>query len=116
MKLLHYVEIENFKRYGDIQRIDLDHPAVLIGPNNCGKTSALQAIALWSSQMDDDAAGQTWPGTRHRHCGGHGDGDPDGPEHAGCGSADRGEGDGFQAGFVGIALDQRNGDFVFPRL
>jgi predicted ATPase len=48
MKLLHYVEIANFKRYGDIQRIELDHPAVLIGPNNCGKTSALQAIALWS--------------------------------------------------------------------
>ncbi len=48
MKLLHYVEIENFKRYGGIQRIELDHPAVLIGPNNCGKTSALQAIALWS--------------------------------------------------------------------
>jgi predicted ATPase len=48
MKLLHYVEITNFKRYGDIQRIDLDHPSVLIGPNNCGKTSTLQAIALWS--------------------------------------------------------------------
>ncbi len=48
MRLLHYVEIENFKRYGNTQRIELDHPAVLIGPNNCGKTSALQAIALWS--------------------------------------------------------------------
>lgn len=48
MKLLHFVEIENFKRYGNTQRIELDHPAVLIGPNNCGKTSALQAIALWS--------------------------------------------------------------------
>lgn len=48
MKLLHYVEIENFKRYGEVQRIELDHPSVLIGPNNCGKTSALQAIALWS--------------------------------------------------------------------
>ncbi len=48
MKLFHYVEIENFKRYGDLQRIELDHPSVLIGPNNCGKTSALQAIALWS--------------------------------------------------------------------
>lgn len=48
MKLLHYVEIENFKRYGDVQRLELDHPSVLIGPNNCGKTSALQAIALWS--------------------------------------------------------------------
>lgn len=48
MRLLHYVEIENFKRYGEIQRLELDHPSVLIGPNNCGKTSALQAIALWS--------------------------------------------------------------------
>lgn len=48
MRLLHSVEIENFKRYGDVQRIELDHPAVLIGPNNCGKTSVLQAIALWS--------------------------------------------------------------------
>jgi ABC-type branched-subunit amino acid transport system ATPase component len=48
MKLLHYVEIENFKRYGEVQRVELDHPSVLIGPNNCGKTSALQAIALWS--------------------------------------------------------------------
>jgi ABC-type cobalamin/Fe3+-siderophores transport system ATPase subunit len=48
MKLLHYVEIENFKRYGQTQRLELDHPAVLIGQNNCGKTSALQAMALWS--------------------------------------------------------------------
>ncbi len=48
MKLLHYVEIENFKGFGGVQRIELDHPAVIIGPNNCGKTSVLQAIALWS--------------------------------------------------------------------
>lgn len=48
MRLLHYIEIENFKRFGALQRIELDHPAVLIGPNNCGKTSAIQAIALWS--------------------------------------------------------------------
>ena len=48
MRLLHYVEIENFKRYASKQRIELDHPAVLIGPNNCGKTSAIQAIALWA--------------------------------------------------------------------
>ena len=48
MKILHYLEIENFKQFGERQRIELDHPTVLIGPNNCGKTTALQAIALWS--------------------------------------------------------------------
>ena len=48
MRLLHFLEIENFKRFGHKQRIELEHPAVLIGPNNCGKTSAIQALALWS--------------------------------------------------------------------
>lgn len=56
MRLLHYVEIENFKRYGEVQRLELDHPSVLIGPNNCGKTSALQAIALWSIGLKTWAA------------------------------------------------------------
>ncbi len=51
MRLLHYLEIQNFKRFGDKQRIELDHPAVLIGPNNCGKTTAIQAIALWSQAV-----------------------------------------------------------------
>ena len=51
MRLLHYLEVENFKRFGDKQRIELDHPAVLIGPNNCGKTSAIQALALWSQAV-----------------------------------------------------------------
>lgn len=51
MRLLHYLEIENFKRFGGKQRIELDHPAVLIGPNNCGKTSAIQALALWSQAV-----------------------------------------------------------------
>lgn len=51
MRLLHYIETENFKRLGGIQHIELDHPAVLIGPNNCGKTSVIQAIALWSQAV-----------------------------------------------------------------
>lgn len=51
MRLLHFVEIENFKRFGEKQRIELDHPAALIGPNNCGKTSAIQALALWSQAV-----------------------------------------------------------------
>ncbi len=37
MRLLHYLEIRNFKRFGETERIDLGHPTVLIGPNNCGK-------------------------------------------------------------------------------
>ena len=51
MRLLHYLEIRNFKNFGELQRIELDHPAVLIGPNNCGKTTAIQAIALWSQAV-----------------------------------------------------------------
>jgi len=58
MRLLHYLEIENFKRFGERQRIELAHPAVLIGPNNCGKTSAIQALALWSQAL------RTWYDTR----------------------------------------------------
>ncbi len=58
MRLLHYLEIQNFKRFGDKQRIELDHPAVLIGPNNCGKTTAIQAIALWSQAV------KTWFDTK----------------------------------------------------
>ena len=54
MRHLHYLEIRNFKRFGERTRIELDHPAVLAGPNNCGKTTALQAIALWSQ------AARTW--------------------------------------------------------
>ena len=48
MRILHWLEISNFKSYGTFGRIPLDHPSVLIGPNNCGKTTVLQAIALWS--------------------------------------------------------------------
>ena len=51
MRLLHYLEVRNFKRFGDAQRIELDHPAVLIGPNNSGKTAAIQALALWSQAV-----------------------------------------------------------------
>ena len=48
MRLLHYIEIENFKAFGERQRVELDHPTVLIGPNNSGKTTVIQALALWS--------------------------------------------------------------------
>lgn len=48
MKRIVYVEIENFKVFGKRIHIDLGHPAVLVGPNNAGKTSAIQALALWN--------------------------------------------------------------------
>ncbi len=53
MRILEYLEIQNLKCFGDKQRIELDHPAVLIGPNNCGKTTAIQAIALWSQAIKE---------------------------------------------------------------
>ena len=66
MRLLHYIEIQNFKHFGDRQRIELDHPAVLIGPNNCGKTTAIQAITLWSQAVRTwfDAKGKAPPKER----------------------------------------------------
>ena len=51
MRHLRYLEIRNFKGFGDRTRIELDHPAVVTGPNDSGKTSALQAIALWSQAV-----------------------------------------------------------------
>ena len=48
MKTIHYVEVENFKTFGEKVRVELTHPAVLIGPNNAGKTSVVQALCLWS--------------------------------------------------------------------
>lgn len=53
MRILEYLEIENLKCFGEKQRVELDHPAVLIGPNNCGKTTTLQAIALWSQAVKE---------------------------------------------------------------
>ena len=38
--------MRNFKRFEEAI-IDLDENVVLIGPNNSGKTTALQALALW---------------------------------------------------------------------
>ena len=36
----------NFKNFGKVE-IELGNPVVFIGPNNSGKTTALQALALW---------------------------------------------------------------------
>jgi len=44
--LLTKVIARNFKRFSEVE-IELGSPVVFIGPNNSGKTSALQALALW---------------------------------------------------------------------
>src|SRR5271166_709354 len=44
--MLTKIKIRNFKRFGSVD-VDLGNPVVFIGPNNSGKTSALQALALW---------------------------------------------------------------------
>lgn len=40
------VKIRNLKRFEDVE-IELGSASVLIGPNNSGKTTALQALSLW---------------------------------------------------------------------
>ncbi|MBN1865794.1 AAA family ATPase [Candidatus Sumerlaeota bacterium] len=44
--MLTGISIENFKALGDVE-FELGKSVVLIGPNNSGKTTALQAISLW---------------------------------------------------------------------
>lgn len=44
--MLSRLVIRNFKRFSDVS-IELGQTVVFIGPNNSGKTSALQALPLW---------------------------------------------------------------------
>jgi ABC-type taurine transport system ATPase subunit len=44
--MLTSIKIRNFKRFADVN-IELGKAVVLIGPNNSGKTTVLQALALW---------------------------------------------------------------------
>lgn len=44
--MLTKLTIRNFKKFDSVV-IDLADPVVFIGPNNSGKTSAMQALALW---------------------------------------------------------------------
>jgi len=44
--MLTKIKVKNFKKLDNID-VELGKTVVLIGPNNSGKTSALQALALW---------------------------------------------------------------------
>jgi hypothetical protein len=58
--------IRNFKRFDEVD-VDLASPVLFIGPNNSGKTSAMQALALWSvglKRWNEKRAGATTPARR----------------------------------------------------
>ena len=58
--------IRNFKRFGEVE-IELGSPVVFIGPNNSGKTSAMQALALWDiglQRWNEKRSGKSMPEKR----------------------------------------------------
>ncbi len=48
--MLTKLVIRNFKRFDDVV-VDLGKAVVLVGPNNTGKTTALQALTLWDAGL-----------------------------------------------------------------
>lgn len=64
--MLTKLTARNFKRFDNVE-IDLGNPVVLIGPNNSGKTTALQALALWEiglKRWNEKRKGKTSPEKR----------------------------------------------------
>jgi putative ATP-dependent endonuclease of the OLD family len=47
--LLKYIKVENFRGFEKLE-LELDETTVLIGENNCGKTSLLEAVRLCLSR------------------------------------------------------------------
>lgn len=64
--MLTKLTVRNFKKFGK-DEIELGNPVVFIGPNNSGKTSALQALALWEvglKRWNEKRKGKTAPEKR----------------------------------------------------
>ncbi len=64
--MLTKLTVRNFKRLGEAE-IELGNPVVFIGPNNSGKTSAMQALALWDigvKRWNEKRAGKSAPEKR----------------------------------------------------
>ena len=50
---LHKLTVSNFRCIGSTPfEIELDDIVVLVGPNNCGKTTFLQAVSTWAFTYD----------------------------------------------------------------
>lgn len=66
MSMLTRLRIKNFKRFPDAD-IELGQAVVFIGQNNSGKTTALQALALWDvglRRWNEEYKGKTAPAQR----------------------------------------------------
>lgn len=66
--MLTKLTIRNFKRFGEVE-VELGNPVVFVGPNNSGKTPAMQALALWDmgiKRWNEKFAGQNAPETSPR--------------------------------------------------
>lgn len=64
--MLTKITIKNFKSFRNVE-VELGNPVVFIGPNNSGKTSALQALALWQvglSKWNERRTGKGLPEKR----------------------------------------------------
>ena len=64
--MLTRLTVRNFKRFGEVE-IELGDPVVFVGPNNSGKTSAMQALALWNAgirRWNEKRAGTNAPEKR----------------------------------------------------
>jgi hypothetical protein len=48
--MLTSIRIRNFKRFADVE-FELGKAVVLIGPNNSGRTTVLQPLALWETGL-----------------------------------------------------------------
>ena len=64
--MLTKLTVRNFKRFGEVE-IELGDPVVFIGPNNSGKTSAMQALSLWDiglKRWNEKRSGKSTPEKR----------------------------------------------------